>query len=151
MKKILEDLIKEGLLQKESGIKSDQICRRLKRAVVDLNNSRLLFKTDAVGAYTMAYDSMLQVGIALILSFGYRPKVVNFHKTVVAAVRDILGDSHLPEIKKFDQMRKNRHQAVYDAEIITAAEAEVAIKTAEEFIRRINNYLDEKSQQKKLL
>ncbi|MBI4779268.1 hypothetical protein HY797_02340 [Candidatus Falkowbacteria bacterium] len=60
MKKILENLIKEGLLQKESGIKPDQIGRRLKRALVDLNNSKLLLKADTVGAYTMAYDAMLQ-------------------------------------------------------------------------------------------
>lgn len=138
-------------MQKENGIRPDQISRRLERALIDLNNSKLLLKEDAVGAYTMAYDSMLQAGIALILSLGYRPKVVNFHKTVVAAVREILGDSYLPGIKKFDQMRKSRHQAVYDAEIITASEAEIAIKTAEEFVKRVSNYLDEKSQQKRLL
>jgi len=39
MKKILENLIKEGLLQKEKGIKPDQISRRLKRALADLNNN----------------------------------------------------------------------------------------------------------------
>lgn len=139
------------MLQKEKGIKSDQVSRRLKRSLVDLNNAKLLLKVDAVGAYTMAYDSMLQAGIALILSLGYRPKVVNFHKTVVEAVREILGVSYLPAIKKFDQMRKSRHQAVYDAEIISLSEAEVAIKTAQEFIKQISRHLQAKNQQKKLL
>lgn len=151
MKKILENLIEEGLLQKENGIKPDQISRRLKRALVDLNNSKLLLKADAMGAYTMAYDAMLQAGIALILSLGYRPKVINFHKTVVAAAGEILAEDYLPMIKKFDQMRKGRHQAVYEAEIISLGEAEAALKTAREFIRRVNDYISEKSQQKKLL
>lgn len=151
MKKILENLIKEGLLQKESGIKPDQISRRLKRALVDLNNSKLLLKADAMGAYTMAYDAMLQAGIALILSLGYRPKVINFHKTVVAAAGEILAEDYLSMIKKFDQMRKNRHQAVYEAEIISLGEAESALKTAREFIGRVNDYISEKSPQKRLL
>ncbi len=151
MKKILENLIKEGLLQKESGIKPDQISRRFKRALACLNNSKLLIKADTVGAYTMAYDAMLQAGIALILSWGYRPKVINFHKTVVEAAKEILGHEYTIVIKKFDQMRKNRHQVVYDAEIISAGEAEVALKTAQEFIKRANHYIVEKSPQKKLL
>ena len=150
MKQILENLIEEGLLQKESGIKPDQISRRLKRALIDLNNSKLLLNEDAVGAYTMAYDAMLQAGIALILSLGYRPKVVDFHKTVVEATGQILP-SDLPIIKGFDQMRKNRHQAVYDAEIISLSEAEEAIKTAREFIKRVNDCIRVKSPQKKML
>lgn len=151
MKKILENLIKEGLLQKESGIKPDQISRRLKRAMVDLNNGKLLLREDTVGAYTMAYDGMLQAGIALILSMGFRPKVVNFHKTVTAAAGEILGEEYRPMVKKFDQMRKSRHQAVYDAVIISLSEAEAAIKTAQEFIKRVNHYLAEESPQKRLL
>ncbi|MBU0721925.1 HEPN domain-containing protein [Patescibacteria group bacterium] len=151
MKKILENLINDGLLQKESGIKFDQISRRLKRALIDLNNSKLLLKTDSMGAYTMSYDAMLQAGIALILSLGYRPKVINFHKTVTAAVGEILDKNYSPIVKKFDQMRKSRHHAVYDAVIISLSEAEVAIKTAQEFIKRVNYYMDEKSSQKKLL
>jgi len=151
MKKILENLIKEGLLQKESGIKPDQIGRRLKRALVDLNNSKLLLKADTVGAYTMAYDAMLQAGIALILSLGYRPKVVNFHKTVTVAAGEILGEGYSSMVKKFDQMRKCRHQAVYDAEIISAGEAEAAIKTAREFIKRTSHFISEKSPQRRLL
>jgi len=151
MKKILENLINEGLLQKETGIKSDQISRRLKRAAIDLNNSRLLLNEDAVGAFTMAYDAMLQAGIALILSLGYRPKVVNFHKTVTAAAGEILGAGYSAIVKGFDQMRKNRHQAVYDAIIISQSEAEAAIKISQEFIKRVNDYISEKSPQKRLL
>ena len=151
MKKILENLISEGLLQRETGIKPDQISRRLKRAAIDLNNGRVLLREDALGAYTMAYDAMLQAGIALILSLGYRPKVVNFHKTVTAAVGEILGEDYSAMIKKFDQMRKNRHQAIYEAEIISMGEAEAAIKTAQEFIKRVNDYISEKSPQKRLL
>lgn len=150
MKKILENLIEEGLLKKESGIKPDQVSRRLNRAAVDLNNAKLLLASDAVGAYTMAYDSMLQAGIALILFLSYRPKVASFHKTVVEAAGAILGDG-IPTVKEFNQMRKNRHQAVYDAETIYSGEAERAIKAAREFIKRVNDYMSERSPQKRLL
>lgn len=104
-----------------------------------------------MGAYTMAYDSMLQAGIALILSLGYRPKVVNFHKTVTAAAGEILGKDYSPMVKRFDQMRKNRHQAMYDAVIISLSEAEAAIKTAQEFIKRADDYISDKSPQRKLI
>lgn len=72
--------------------------------MVDLNNGKLLLREDTVGAYTMAYDGMLQAGIALILSKGFRPKVVNFHKTVTAAAGEILGEEYRPMVKKFDQI-----------------------------------------------
>lgn len=150
MKKILENLLKQELIKKESGIKPDQINRRLKRAAVDLNNAKLLLSIDAVGTYTMAYDSMLQAGIALILFLGYRPKVANFHKTVVEAVGEILQND-LRLVKGFDQMRKNRHQAIYDAVIVSDSEAKEAIKIAGEFIKRANSYILKNNPQKKLL
>ncbi|MBI4779267.1 hypothetical protein HY797_02335 [Candidatus Falkowbacteria bacterium] len=70
---------------------------------------------------------------------------------MTAAAGEILGEDYSPVVKKFDQMRKCRHQAVYDAEIISAGEAEAAIKTAREFIKRANHFISEKSPQKRLL
>ena len=79
MRKNLENLIKEGLLQKErTGF--DQIRKRLARSKVDLENAKKIFPKDKIGAYRAAYDAMLQAGIALILSHGLRPKIRNFHK-----------------------------------------------------------------------
>lgn len=150
MKKILENLIKDGLLAKESAIGFDQTLKRIKRAGIDLNNAKLLIKTDEIGAYRMAYDSMLQAGIALILFFGYRPKVHGFHKTVVECAGLILGANYAPLVKKFDQMRKNRHEAIYDIGTISSSEAAESIKMAEKFFKEISNYIKEKNPQKEL-
>jgi uncharacterized protein (UPF0332 family) len=98
----------------------------------------------------MAYDSMLQAGIALILFFGYRPKVQGFHKTVVECVGGILGTDYALLVKKFDQMRRNRHEAIYDIGIISSSEAVESIKMAEKFLKEISNYIKERNPQKEL-
>lgn len=150
MKKILENLIKQGVLQKENGIGFDQIRKRISRAEVDLNNAKLLIKTDEIGAYRMAYDAMLQAGISLILLYGFRPKINGFHKTVVVCVKEILGEQFSVLTKNFDQMRRNRNEAIYDIGIISRSEAEEAIRMAENFIREAVDYIKNKNPQKEL-
>lgn len=149
MKKTLENLIKDGLLQKEkTGF--DQIRKRITRAFVDLENARTIFPKDKVGAYRSAYDAMLQAGMALIFSYGLRPKVRNFHKTVVECVGIVIGSEYASVIKQFDQMRKNRHELIYDIGTVSRSEAETAIKTAGKFIGEIEKIIDKKDSQKKL-
>lgn len=151
MKKILENLIKQGLLQKEVGIGFDQIKSRIKRAEIDFNNAKLLFKTDEAGAYRMAYDSMLQTGIALILSYGYRPKVVGFHKTIVECSKEILGDDYVVLVKKFDQMRRNRNEMIYDVGAVSSTEALESINVAEKFVKEVVGHIEKNNPQKKLI
>ena len=151
MKKILEKLIKEGALQQEKGIGFDQILKRLDRAAIDLKNARLILTEDETGAYRMAYDSMLQAGIALILSHGYRPKVKGFHKTVVDCAKGLLGNEYAVLVKNFDQMRKNRHEAIYDIGIISSSEAKESIKIAKKFIDEIGGYIKNKNPQQRLI
>jgi len=151
MKKILENLINAGLIQEEKGIGYDQIAKRLGRAVRDLQNANLILPEDEIGAYTIAYDSMLQSGIALILSYGYRPKIAGFHKTIILCVEKILGNDYSVLIKKFDQMRRNRHEAIYDIGIVSESEAKEAIKTAEKFIKEIEEHIKIKNKQKGLI
>lgn len=151
MKNILESLIKDGLIREEKGIGFDQITSRLGRAARDLRNARLILPEDEIGAYTTAYDSMLQSGIALILSYDYRPKVVGFHKTIILCAKKILGNDFSVLIKRFDQMRRNRHEAIYDVGIISVSEAKEAIKTAEKFNKEIKKHIKDKNLQKSLI
>ncbi|MFA6171178.1 MAG: HEPN domain-containing protein [Patescibacteria group bacterium] len=151
MKKTLENLAKAGFLQKEKGIRFDQIIKRIERAGRDLLNAKLLIGSDKIGAYRMAYDAMLQAGIALVFFYGYRPKVKGFHKTVVESAEAIIGASYSSIIKEFDQMRKNRHEIIYDVGIVSDTEADESIKTAENFIGEIKNYINKHNPQKKLL
>jgi uncharacterized protein (UPF0332 family) len=138
-------------LVKEAGIGFDQIKKRIDRASMDLKNAKILLATDEIGAYRMAYDSMLQIGIALILSYGYRPKVNGFHKTVVECVKEILGDDYSVIVKKFDQMRRNRHEAIYDIGVISSTEAIEAINSSKKFIEEIIKHINTNNPQKELL
>jgi uncharacterized protein (UPF0332 family) len=141
----------DGRLTKEAGIGFDQVTKRIARSHIDLKNAIIILESDEIGAFRMAYDAMLRAGISLILSFGYRPKVKNFHKTVVETVRFILGDDFGVLLKKFDQMRKGRYDAIYDISNVSRVEAEESIKTARELIEQIENNIKERNPQKELL
>lgn len=137
-------------MQKESNIGFEQIKRRLDRALIDVANAKLVINNDDTGAYCLAYDAMLQAGIALILSCGYRPKVAGFHKTIVESARGLLGEEFAVIVKKFDQMRRNRHEAIYDIGTISSIEAQDAIKSAEGFLVEIKKYITRQDPQKNL-
>ena len=151
MKVNLEKLSKDGRLDREEGIGFDQIVRRIERAKIDLENAKIVLKKDESGAFRLAYDAMLQSGIALILSHGYRPKVKNFHKTVVEATNEIFGDKFGVLMKKFNQMRKTRHDAIYDISFVSKAEAEDSIIAAGKLIQEVSKTIKENNPQKELL
>ncbi len=150
MKKILEKFVEGNRLKKEKGIGFDQIRRRLERAKIDLNNAKLLLKSDQIGAFRMAYDSMLQAGISLLLSYGYRPEVKGFHKTVVDFAKEVLAKDYAVLTRQFDQMRKNRNDAIYDTIVISGKEAKDSIETAKSLLDKIIKHIKENNPQKEL-
>jgi uncharacterized protein (UPF0332 family) len=149
MKKVLEKIYKQGLIREEK-IGFDQIRKRLNRADKDLQSAKILLNSDNVSAYKMAYDSMLQAGISLILAYSYRPQVKNFHKTIVLCTKQVLGREFGVLVKKFDQIRRNRHDAIYDEMIISEVEAKNSIVSAEEFMRIIEEHIKNLNPQKEL-
>ncbi|MEA3398506.1 MAG: hypothetical protein U9R06_02050 [Patescibacteria group bacterium] len=148
MKNILKQIAEQGKIKKEKGIGFDQIVKRLDRALIDIKNAKLIIKNDEIGAYRIAYDAMLQTGLALILYHGYRPQVKNFHKTVVECSRLILGKKYYFLVKQFDQMRKNRHNLIYDISFVSREESISSIKAAEKFIKEIVDYIKKDNPQK---
>jgi hypothetical protein len=68
----------------------------------------------------------------------------------VECAREILGETDAAIVKKFDQMRKNRHEAIYDIGIISRSEAEEAVKVAGKFIAEVSHYIKEINSQKEL-
>ncbi len=150
MKKILEKFVKENRLKKEKGIGFDQIKRRIERAKIDLNNAKLLLKSDQIGAFRMAYDSMLQAGISLLLSYGYRPEIKGFHKIVVDFSKEALGKNYAILTRQFDQMRRNRNDAIYDTIIISSKEAKESIETAKDLLDKIIKHIKNNNPQKEL-
>ena len=93
-------------------------------------------------AYSIAYNSILQAGRALMFFDGYRPRGGEQHATVVEFVEERLGDAYAADVRLFDQMRRKRHRVIYEvAGIVSKKEAEQAIAFAKEFLEKITEII----------
>jgi len=103
-------------------------------------------------AFKQAYDSMLLTGRALIFSLGYRPRTIGSHAITIKFCRMYLGEDFDILTKKFDKMRKKRNYLIYGAgSAISQTEASNAVKTAEEFFKKIQKDIQKRNPQMKLL
>lgn len=94
---------------------------------------------------------MLLAGRALMFSYGLRPRTQGSHKIVIEFADLVLESTFNPLIKKFDRMRKARHYLIYGAGFsISKTEAENAIISASEFIKKVSLIIKKKNQQKEL-
>jgi len=119
----------------------------LKLANRDLKTAENVFNdNDYDWAFAISYNAMLQAGRALMFSEGFRPKGAYKHVSVVEFVKTKFGKKFADNILfMFDKIRKKRHTAVYEqVNIISREEAENAIKTAKEFVAKINELLENK-------
>jgi len=145
-----EELEKKGLVGKIK-INYKQIYDYLLRSKKDLSTSRANLNIDEEWAYTIAYHAMLRAGRALMMSFGYKPKGRDQHKTIVQFTRSILGNKFNELIRKFDRMRRKRHDFIYEPDKpIPRQEAEDALTNSEALVEQISSFIKEKDPQKKL-
>ena len=99
-------------------------------------------------AYSIAYNSILQAGRALMFFDGYRPRGSDQHATVVEFVQERLGDPYAAQVRLFDQMRRKRHRVIYEtAGLVSKMEAEQAVAFAQTFVEQITQMITD---QKKL-
>jgi len=130
-------LLNRGLIKKQE-VNFDQIDALLFRAKKDLIASKANLEIDEEVTYNYAYLAMLRCGRAIMFMKGYRPTDGQQHKTVIEFTGKILGEKFISIIKKFDSMRRKRNQFTYDPLLPTSKlEAESALKTAEEFVKKI--------------
>jgi len=116
------------------------VLAQLERARRDLLTSAANLPIDDEWAYTIAYHAMLRAGRALLLSFGYRAKGKDQHKTVVQFSATVLGPEFSQLTIRFNQMRTKRHAFIYEAEKpISRTEAEKSVRSAQEFVDEIAN------------
>lgn len=144
-----QKLVDKGLLKKEK-IGFDQVRKVLSRAHQSLKSAKILFRNDdEEGSFQFAYDAMLLSARALVFSYGFRPRTTGSHKIVVDFSEKILGYRILTD--KFDRMRKKRNYLIYGIGLtVSKIEAQNALKTAEEFNRKISDIIHEKNPQRKL-
>lgn len=143
-----EELEEKGLIQKIK-INFKQIYNFLLRSRKDLQTSKANLAIDKEWSYAIAYHAVLRAGRALMMSFGYRPRGRDQHTTVVRFTSIVFGDQLKDLIRKFDRMRRKRHDFIYEPDRpIPRQEAEQSIKDAEALVKQIWLFVEEKDPQK---
>jgi uncharacterized protein (UPF0332 family) len=145
------DILEEKGSIGKTKINFKQAYNYLLRSKKDLSTSRANLKIDEEWAYAIAYHALLRAGMALMISFGYRPKGKEQHKTIVQFTGIVFGEKVKELIGKFDRMRRKRHNFIYEPDKpIPRQEAEEALKDSEDLIREIWLVVKERDPQKGL-
>jgi uncharacterized protein (UPF0332 family) len=143
-------LIKENLVKKLTPDFS-QIAGQLKRAKKDLKTAKSVLREDPTWTFAISYHAMLRAGRALMFSKGYLPTANQSHKTIVEFTKDLLGSDFANVVSRFDRMRRQRHNFIYDSQNhITISEAKTAIETAEKMVEKIIGLVKKSNPQKEL-
>jgi uncharacterized protein (UPF0332 family) len=138
-KETKEKLLKEGLI-KRCPVDFKAIASLIKRAHLDLQTAKRNLEADQECTFNYAYNGMLRSGLALMFSEGFRPEIKDKHLTIIRFASSVLGDEFKQLINDYDFMRKKRNRFIYEPDIpCSSKEAHDALKTAEEFVRKISN------------
>jgi uncharacterized protein (UPF0332 family) len=131
----LNEYVAKNLIKPEK-IGVDQIEKVIKSAEKNLMVSEKLLSIDEGHAYETAYEAMLHAARAFVFVKGYRPTASFQHKTVVGFTTFFLGGKYKALIEKFDYMRKNRNNFIYEPwkVNISMTDAKSALKSAREFV-----------------
>lgn len=105
-----------------------------KRAVAARKNIAI----DAETAYQIAYEAMIKGSLALMLSYGQRPrKQLGHHIAIIEFARKNLTGNPVGTFAHFDRMRRKRNDAFYDVAVISDTEAQEAVAAAEQYLRAV--------------
>jgi len=144
LEKYLKNLESKGFIKKER-IGIDQVKALLTSASKNITASEKNLSIDEEACYTLAYNAMLKLARALVFLQGYRPYDGQQHKTTIEVAGEMLGKEFSELIVMFDKMRKKRNQITYDPMLpLSLTEAKTALKTANDFYKKVKNYLDKK-------
>jgi uncharacterized protein (UPF0332 family) len=141
-KDFLAEYLGKDLIKPEK-IGFDQIEKVMKSAEKDIKVAEKLLAIDEGHAYETAYTAMLHAGRAFVFAKGFRPSTNFQHKTVVSFTGYFLGDKYKALTEKFDHMRKNRNNFIYEPWKfhVSMTDAKSALKSAREFIDIIKEEL----------
>ena len=124
----------------------------LSRSEKDLQTSMANLKIDKEWSYTIAYHAMLRAGRALMMSFGFRPKGKDQHRTIVKFTDRVFGAQFKDLVREFDRMRRKRHEFIYEpTRPIAKQEAKHAVDKAAALVKQILLFVEEKNPQKELI
>lgn len=131
----------------------NQIIKYIHAAKKKISVAEKILKLSEEAAFQMAYEGMIKVSIGLMLNYQIRPRVgPGYHKIVIKFAGKILGKEFSSLIKTFDYMRKKRNRSIYEVDTtITETEAENSIKIAKKYLVIIEDIIQSKNPQKKLI
>ena len=137
----LEELEREGLI-KGLPVDKGRVKDSFALAERDLKTATKIMEEDHDWAFSIAYNSMLQAGRALMFSRGYRPSGDAQHVSVVKFVEASVGKEFTEVVAAFERMRRKRHLAIHDrAGAVSATDAGNAIKWAKDFLDKVKKIL----------
>jgi uncharacterized protein (UPF0332 family) len=102
-------------------------------------------------AFKSAYDGLLQISRVILLLNGFRPDDGEQHKTTFAVAGAFLGKEFEELIGIIDRYRIKRNNIIYQPiTTISKSEAENILKSAEEYWKKVKEYLKSQSGQLEL-
>jgi len=150
LEKLLSELLKKGKLKKQDA-DVHFLNDLLLAAKRNFEAAALVRDRVDEAAFKLAYDGLLQIGRVILLLNGYRPDDGEQHKTTFAVAGEMLGSEYADLIQKIQKYRIKRNDCVYEPKgLIGKAETEAIFKTADEFWRKVRDYLEKKNAQLRL-
>lgn len=150
MKMNYERFLKDNLVKKQRP-DFKQIEYQLKRARKDLTTAESCMSIDLTWAFAIAYHAMMRASKALMYSQGYLPTAKRSHKTIIEITRLNLGTEYDGLIGRFNRMRRQRHDFIYDSKNhISINEATQSIETAKKLIEQITSFVKKANPEKEL-
>lgn len=147
-----QKLLEDGSLQKKK-ISIKEVDGVLAKARKSLKAAEILIQKDIdESAFKEAYDAMILASRALIFSFGCKPRTIGAHSVTIRFCELYLGPELKALIEKFKRMKQKRNYLIYGAGLmISATEAQNAIKSARKFIEIVEGEILRERKQKKLM
>ena len=110
----IDTMIAQGLIEKVAPSR-EHADRLLAQAARHLANAQGSAPQDPEGAYGTLYDAGRKALWAILANQGLRPTTRGGHLAVYDAVRAQLDPPMGPQLRPFDRMRRQRHDAEYPA------------------------------------
>jgi len=146
----LDKLVREGKLRPQTAA-APYLNDLLNAAHRNFEAARVLHGRIDEAAFKLYYDGLLQVSRAVLLLEGLRPDDGGQHKTTFLAAGLILGPEFDDLIRKIQQFRVKRNEAVYDPQgLVGASEAEAIYQTSRTFWSKVREHLAKADSQLRL-
>jgi len=131
----------------------NQIRRFLESASKKLAAAKKVLEIDEEASFQQAYEAMLKASLALMLSYGTRPRSLpGHHIAIIEFAGKHLGKEFRDLVAMFDRIRRKRNLALYDVSgFISRRDAEQAVQTASTFLATIRELIDKRHPQQCLV